>query len=63
MKMLLLVAKSKQMQAGADWDTMIGVTVIFLLVAGVAFLLLLVISRIVKRNRFRGGLHARRKSR
>lgn len=51
--MLLLLAKSRQMQAGADWDTMIGVTVGFLLVAGVAFLLLLVISRVVKRNRFR----------
>jgi hypothetical protein len=50
--MLLLVAKAKQLQGGADWDTMIGITVGLLLVAGLAFLLLLVVSRVVKRNRF-----------
>ena len=58
--MLLLLAKDRQMQAGADWDTMIGVTVGFLLIAGVAFLLLLAVSRVVKRSRFRSAARSRR---
>lgn len=56
----MLLAKAKQMQAGADWDTMIGVTVGFLLIAGVAFLLVLVISRVVTRGRLRSGVRSRR---
>jgi hypothetical protein len=61
--MLLVVAKAKQMQAGADWDTMIGLTVGFLLVAGLAFLLVLVGSRVVKRNRFRSAAARSRRGR
>lgn len=61
--MLLVVAKAKQMQAGADWDTMIGLTVGFLLVAGLAFLLLLVVSRVVKRHRFRSAAARSRRGR
>ncbi len=61
--LLLLFAKSKQMQAGAEWDTIIGFTVGFLLVAGVAFLILLFISRAVKRSRLRGDARSRRRSR
>jgi hypothetical protein len=60
---MTLLAKARQMQAGADWDTMIGVTVGFLLVAGVAFLLLLVVSRVVKRSRFRSGAARARRGR
>ena len=56
----MLLAKAKQMQAGADWDTMIGFTVVFLMIAGVAFLLLLVISRVMKRNRLRNSMRSRR---
>ena len=56
----MLLAKAKQMQAGADWDTMIGVTVGFLLIAGVAFLLVLVISRVVTRSRLRSSVRSRR---
>ncbi|HKQ54151.1 MAG TPA: hypothetical protein VJT74_17370 [Pyrinomonadaceae bacterium] len=59
----MLFLKAKQMQAGADWDTMIGFTVVFLLVAGVAFLLVLVVSRVVKRNRFRSAAARSRKGR
>ena len=58
-----MLAKAKQMQAGADWDTMIGVTIGFLLIAGVVFLLLLVISRVVKRNRFRSAAARSRRGR
>jgi hypothetical protein len=61
--LLLVVAKAKQMQDGADWDTMIGFTVGFLLVAGLAFLFVLVASRVVKRNRFRGAAARARRGR
>jgi len=61
--LLSLLAKSKQMQDGAEWDTVIGFTVVFLLVAGVAFLILLFISRAVKRNRLRHDARSRRRGR
>jgi hypothetical protein len=59
---MLLLLKAKQIQAGAEWDSVIGVTVAILLIAGIAFLLLLFISRGSKRRQFkRGGGRSRRK--
>lgn len=60
--MLLLLSKARQMQVGADWDSMIGVTVGLLLLAGVAFLLVLAISRVAKRNRLKSGSMRSRRS-
>ena len=50
---MLLLLRARQVQAGADWDTVTGITVAVLLIAGVAFLLSLVFSRLAKRQRFR----------
>jgi hypothetical protein len=52
---MLLLLKAKQIQAGAEWDSVIGVTVAILLIAGIAFLLLLFISRGSKRRQFKRG--------
>ena len=62
MKMMMLW-RARQMQAGADWDSMIGITVGFLLLAGVVFLLFLVISRVAKQRRFRSVARGRRRQR
>jgi hypothetical protein len=59
---MLFLLKAKQMQAGADWDSVISVTVATLLLAGIAFLLILFISRISKGRRLkRGGGRSRRR--
>jgi hypothetical protein len=59
--MLLIMLKARQIQAGAEWDSVIGFTVAAILVAGVGFLLLLVISKVIRRNRFLSGARSRRR--
>lgn len=51
--MLLLFLKGKQLQAGANWDSVIGISVALLLIASVALIIALVISRVVHARRFK----------
>jgi heme/copper-type cytochrome/quinol oxidase subunit 2 len=59
----LLLSKDRQIQAGAEWDTVVGFSVVILIVAVVAVLVALAVSRSrdgrrrrrIARRRHRGG--------
>lgn len=59
--LLLLALKGKQIQAGADWDSVIGISVGILMLAGVLLLLALIISRIAQRRRVKRAHHRGRR--
>ncbi len=64
MLLLSLLSKDKQIQTGAEWDTVVGFSVAILMVAVVAVLVALAVSRSragrrrrrVARRRSRGGV-------
>ena len=51
--MLLLFLKGKQLQAGANWDSIIGISIGLLLIASLALIIALVISRVIHARRFK----------
>jgi hypothetical protein len=51
--LLLLFLKGKQLQAGADWDSVIGISIGLLLIASMALIIALVISRVIHARRFK----------
>jgi hypothetical protein len=59
----LLLSKGKQIQTGAEWETVVGFSVVLLIVVAVAILIALAVSRSlhgrrrrrVARRRSRGG--------
>ncbi|HVF45415.1 MAG TPA: hypothetical protein VM936_20480 [Pyrinomonadaceae bacterium] len=57
----LLLSKGKQIQTGAEWETVVGFSVILLVVGAVGVLVALAVSRSLSRRRRRGG-RSRRKS-
>ena len=59
----LLLSKDKQIQTGAEWDTVVGYSVIFLIIAVVAVLIALAVSRSRNSRRMRRVSRARRRSR
>jgi hypothetical protein len=59
--MLLLVLKGKQIQTGANWDSVISISVGILLLAGVVLLLALIISRIAQSRRVKRAHHRGRR--
>lgn len=60
--MLLLLLKGRQLQAGADWDTVIGISVGLIIAASIALIVALVVSRMLHARRFkRSQLRARRR--
>jgi hypothetical protein len=57
---LLLLSKGKQIQTGAEWDTVVGFSVVLLVVVAVAVLIALAVSRSLQRRRGRGSRSRRR---
>ena len=58
----LLQSKGKQIQTGAEWETVVGFSVILLVVAVVGVLVALAVSRSLHARRRRGGRSRRRSS-
>jgi hypothetical protein len=59
--LLLLLSKGKQLQTGADWDSVASLSVVLLMASVVAILVALAVSRSLHRRRRRDG-GARRRS-
>jgi hypothetical protein len=51
---MMLLLKGKQLQAGADWDSMISISVGLISFAAAALLVGLVLSRLMQKRRLRG---------
>jgi len=58
----LLLSKGKQIQTGAEWETVVGYSVILLVVAVVGVLVALAVSRSLHARRRRAGRARRRSS-
>ena len=58
----LLQSRGKQIQTGAEWETVVGFSVILLVVAVVGVLVALAVSRSLHARRRRGGRSRRRSS-
>ncbi|HVF67634.1 MAG TPA: hypothetical protein VM914_08220 [Pyrinomonadaceae bacterium] len=58
----LLLSRGKQIQTGAEWGTVVGFSVILLVVAVVGVLIALAVSRSRHARRRRGGRSRRRSS-
>lgn len=59
----LLLSKGKQIQTGAEWETVVGFSVILLVVVAVGVLVALAVSRSIHGRRQRRISRARRRSR
>ena len=59
--LLLQLSRGKQIQSGANWETVVGYSVALLFAAAVGVLVALAISRSLHARRRRGG-RSRRKS-
>jgi hypothetical protein len=60
--LLLLLSKGKQIQTGAEWETVVGFSVVLLVVAAVGVLVALAVSRSLHARRRRSGRSRRRSS-
>jgi hypothetical protein len=60
--LLFLFLKGKQLQAGANWDSVVGISIAIILVASVALIVGLIVSRFLQNRRFkRSHFRARRR--
>lgn len=59
----LLLLKDKQIQTGAEWDTVVGYSVAILFIAVIAVLIALAVSRSLNSRRQRRVSRARRRAR
>ena len=60
--LLLLLSKGKQIQTGAEWETVVGFSVILLVVVAVGVLVALAVSRSIHARRRRSRRSRRRSS-
>ena len=59
----LLLLKDRQIQTGAEWDTVVGYSVAILFIAVIAVLIALAVSRSLNSRRQRRVSRARRRAR